>query len=93
MMSMLDWVNTDELLPLIALSALLVFIGQQLGASDARAKNLAARCCVVAFFAYAALAIANWGVYAVSDLLIVVFRAMLGAPFQLTDALLETLRR
>lgn len=80
-MSLLDWVNTDELLSLIVLVILLVFIGQQLGASDARAKNLAARCCVVAFFGYAALAIANWGVYSVSDLLFVVFRAMLGAGF------------
>ena len=86
-MSLLDWVNTDELLPLVVLTILLVFIGQQIGSSDARAKLIARRCGTIAFFGYAGLAITTWGVYSVSDLLRIVFRAVLGAGLVYSIAL------
>ncbi len=80
-MSLLDWIKADDILPLIVLSTLLTFIGQQISRASIVAIRMASRTAAAVFFGYTVLGIWSWGIASVGDLLLIVIRALLAAWF------------
>lgn len=78
-MFLLDWINPDEVLPLIVLICMLAFIGGQMTRSDSESHRRARRISVAVFLLYAGMGIYAWGPDGVTELLLIVLRASLAA--------------
>lgn len=77
MYQVLDLINLDEFVPLLVLICLLLIIGGQMTRPDLAMHQLARRLSAGTLLLYAAMGICTWQPLSVSDLLVILVRAIL----------------
>ncbi len=79
MCSILNWIDFDELPPLIALILLLSFIGGKMTRTNSRTFQMAGRITATTFFLYAGMGIYFWSPSGATELLVIAIRSSLAA--------------
>ena len=77
----LEWFRLEEMFQILALATLLIFIGEQMVRPDSESYRRARYCTSAAFLLYAGMGIYAFGTASVTELLIIVVRAMLASGF------------
>lgn len=77
MMSVLDWINLDDLLPLVVLIGLLIFIGGQMTRPTPETNRITRRVGYITWVLYAGTALYSWDVSGPMDFVGVALRASL----------------
>lgn len=81
MHSFLEWFRLEEFFPIVMISLLLVFISQQIMGPDSETYRRARYCTSAVFFLYAGMGIYAFVPASVTELLIIVVRALLASGF------------
>ena len=79
MHSFLEWFRLEEFLPIVLIALILIFIGQQMVRPDSETYRRARYCTSAVFLLYAGMGIYAFGPASVTELLLIVVRALLAS--------------